>query len=190
MLWGNNAFANNSNAPLYANVANVYSGLRYGSNTIYGVKPGEMGNTQGQGPNVAHAGWVFFDKGRGPITSLNISNGGMGVNANGYLAITSGGGSGANISFIVGNTLTGTVGFSSNAQHNGVVSIVINDGGSGYNAQPNVWFSGAGGWPIANANLVPGMGGRCGRPVSEVLVAMSTITGDVSTGNIHFPGVT
>jgi hypothetical protein len=185
-LWGNNAFANNSNAPKYANVNSDFSGLRYGSNSVYGVKTGEKANTQGQGPNVAHSGWVYFDLGRGPLAGLQIS-GGQGYNANGYLSISGGGGSGANVSYVVGNAQTAAVGFSSNSQQNTIVSFVINNGGSGYNAAPTIQTLGI--TVIANATYTPILGGRGGRPQSEVLVAMSTITGDVSTGNIHFPGV-
>jgi hypothetical protein len=187
-LWKNNAFANGTNTPAYAN-NNTDRGLRYAANNVYGVKTGEKGNTSGQGPNVAHSGWVYFDLGRGPLATLNIANGGVGINSNGFLNVSGGGGTGANIAFYIGNAQTAAIGFSTNPLLNVVVNVVVASGGSGYNTAPNVWFSGVGGWPIANGNFQPSMGGRSGRPISEVLVAMSTIVGDVSTGNIHFPGV-
>lgn len=188
-LWRNEYTANGAYKPAYANSANILSLNTYAANNVYGVKTGEKANTQGQGPNVAHAGWVYFELGRGPVATLNIANGGVGINSNGYFAITGGGGTGANIQFYIGNAQTATIGFSTNPILNTVVSVVVNNGGSGYNAAPNVWFSGTGGWPIANGLFQAGMGGRCGRPISEVLVAMGSMTGDVSTGNVHFPGV-
>lgn len=187
-LWKNEATANGAYKPLYANT-NADRGLKYAANNVYAVKTGEKANTQGQGPNVAHSGWVYFDLGRGGVVGALISGAGTGINSNGFLTIAGGGGTGANVAFYIGNAQTApAIGFSTDASRNVIVQLAVQANGSGYNgAAFSVRHDGYS--AISNATFALVLGGRGGRPVSEVLVAMSTITGDVSTGNIHFPGV-
>lgn len=159
-LWGKLDNATGNQKPKFANTSSTY-----------GVSVTEQANTTGDGPKVAHSGWVKQTIGTGPVKGITISVAGEGY-SNGFLKFTGGGGTGANASFTV------------NADGN-VTSIVINSGGSGYTSAPTV---------VANtsntsvATLTAVMGGRAGRRHYETLVATGSITGDDTADNTYFPG--
>lgn len=160
-LWGNLDNATGNNKPKYANTA-----------TTYGVSVTEAANTTGDGPKATHSGWVKQTIGTGPVKSIAITAAGGGY-SNGYLAITGGGGTGANASF--------TVDASGN-----VVAVVINSGGSGYSSAPTVRATGSN---TSIASLSATLGGRGGRRFYETLVATGSITGDDAADDTYFPGV-
>lgn len=159
-LWGNNDNATGNNKPLYSNTA-----------TTYGVSVTEAANTTGDGPKVAHSGWVKQTIGTGSVTTVTISAAGTGY-SNGFVAFSGGGGTGANASFLT------------DANGN-VVSVVINSGGSGYTSAPTAIATGTN---TAPATLAATVGGRAGRRHYETLVATGSITGDDTVDNTYFPG--
>src|SRR4051812_33797362 len=94
-LWGKNDLANN--APKYGAAA---WGENNGTNTnVYGVSSAEKSNTSGKGPAVAHSGWVKLRLGTGGVSNVVITNGGIGYNANGFLAFSAAAGANANASY-------------------------------------------------------------------------------------------
>lgn len=158
-LWGNLDNATGNNKPVYSNTA-----------TTYGVSVTEAANTDGDGPKVAHSGWVLQTVGTGPVTELTIVDAGEGY-SNGFLRFT-GDGSGANASFTVN-------------EDGNVTSVVINSGGSGYSSAPTIIVPGTN---TAIASVTATVGGRAGRRSYETLVATGSITGDDSNDDTFFPG--
>ena len=159
-LWGKTDHASGYQKPKYANTSSTY-----------GVSATEAANTTGDGPKVAHSGWVKQTIGTGPIKGITIVNNGAGY-SNGFLKFTGGGGTGANASFTV------------NASGN-ITAIIINSGGSGYTSAPTVVANTSN---SAVASLTAVLGGRAGRRSYETLVATGSITGDDTADNTYFPG--
>ena len=194
MLWGNNDYATGNNKPLYANTSPSASNstingskantAKYYGN-VWGVSATEAANTLGDGPKVAHAGWVSQKIGTGPISSITLTRAGSGINAGGYLSISGGGGSGANISFAIANSQNTLEAYSTNSAWNVVASLTINDPGSGYTSAPTVLYVGAN---TSRPSVEVTMGGRTGRVQYETLVAMGSIAGDNTADNTYFPG--
>lgn len=134
---------------------------------VFGVSAAEAGNTSGEGPKVAHSGWVNRKEGSGPIAGISITSGGKGY-ANGFLSITGGGASNttANASYAVranGSVDTVTIATPGAGYSNGfvtitnggtgnsaanisytvnaagnIVSVIINNGGSNYDSVPTL----------------------------------------------------
>jgi len=165
-LWGANddpAVAS-TNKPkwLSTNTGRKFKKNQRTANT-YGVSVAEQANTQkGVTP-----GWVTAQRGSGPVVSVNVvqlTPGNFTVNTNVSVAFaTNAGGSGANgiANFVSGN----------------LVSITIDQGGSGYVNAPAVTISGGNG-NTAAYTLTAVMGGRVGRTAFETLVTMNTIVSD------------
>jgi hypothetical protein len=197
-LWGNQDTANGYQKPLFANTTNVWSsstinGSAANTNAYYGnvfgVSANEMNNNAVHGP---HGGWQSQKVGTGPVTRIDIVNGGTGINAAGYLLITDSSvlaqGAGFNASFTIANSQNTLQSFSSNSTLNTINSITINNGGSGFSAVSslNVRTNGSNTlWPSLSITL----GGRAGRLNYETLVAMGSITGDDPRDNVYFTGV-
>ena len=96
-LWGNLDTVSGNQKPLFANTSNVQSnstihGTAANTDTYYGmvmgVSAGEEANSVGKPQHPTHAGWVSVKYGTGPIVSINIANGGVGINSNGYTGFT------------------------------------------------------------------------------------------------------
>lgn len=149
------------------------------ANTVYGVSVTELANTQSIAAKaVPHAGWVRVYVGTGPLGAINITNPGSGINANGFLSITGGGGDGtANASYIVSSN--------ANSQLNVITQIVLNNPGAKFNSAPTISFTGAN---TVAPTFAPVLGGRAGRVRAETLVAMATISSDNTLDDTLFPG--
>lgn len=152
--------------PKYANTASVF-----------GVSATEVANTDGHGPKVAHAGWVKQTLGTGGVASITIDDPGSGINANGFIVFTGGGGSGANASYVVSSNADPTL--------NVVVSVTLHSPGSGYTSAPTAATDNDG---IDAATFVVTAGGRAGRVFYETLVAGGSMTGDDPDDDTYFPG--
>ena len=161
-LWG--ATDNSANAPKWT----VLSGLGSSANgfTAYqnvqtsafesgaqlgieGVNTVEIANTQlsnGAGfGKAAHVGWNLRKQGTGYVSSVSISSGGQGYNANAYIIFTGGGGisgSNANASYTIANSLNSSQTFSSNARQNTIVTVTLNSPGSNYTSAPTATAQG------------------------------------------------
>jgi hypothetical protein len=174
-LWGNKDYATGNNKPLYSNTS-----------TTYGVSVTEAANTSNDGPRVVHTGWVKQTIGTGFIKTVSINNAGRGVNAAGYLTISGGGGSNANISYAIANSQNTLQSFSSNAYWNVITSLTINNPGDGYTSNPTIIYSGT---VLTQPNITFEMGGRIGRRSYETIVAMGSITEDNPSDNVYFVGI-
>lgn len=173
-LWGNLDNATGNNKPKYSNTA-----------TTYGVSVTEKANTLVDGPKVAHSGWVKQTVGTGPIVSIAIANAGTGINSTGFLTISGGGGSNANVSYAIANSQNTLQSYSTNSAWNVVSSVTIVSGGSGFTSTPTVTYVGAN---TIRPQFTATVGGRAGRRSYETLVATGTITGDDSADDTYFPG--
>ena len=173
-LWGKLDNATGNQKPKFANTSSTY-----------GVSATEAANTTGDGKKVAHSGWVKQTIGTGGIKAISISGAGQGYNSAGYLTITGGGGTGANISYTIANSQNSLQSYSSNAYLNAISTLVINNPGSGYTSSPTIR---AGGANISAASFAVALGGRAGRRSYETLVATGSITGDDTADNTYFPG--
>ena len=201
MLWGNLDTVSGNQKPVFANTSNAQSnssinGTRANTNHHYGmvmgVSPGEVANSIGKPQHPTHGGWVSVKYGTGPVQSMNIANGGMGINAAGYLLLTDasahGQGAGFNASFTIANSQNTLQSFSTNSSLNVINTITIINGGSGFsNASAiNVRTNGSNTvWP----NIQITLGGRGGRILTETLVATGTITGDDPRDNVVYSGI-
>jgi hypothetical protein len=191
-LWG--ATDNSANAPKWT----VLSGLGSSANgfTAYqnvqtsafesgaqlgieGVNTVEIANTQlsnGAGfGKAAHVGWNLRKQGTGYVSSVSISSGGQGYNANAYIIFTGGGGisgSNANASYTIANSLNSSQTFSSNARQNTIVTVTLNSPGSNYTSAPTATAQGGN---ISAATFTVTMGGRVGRVQFETLVALNNV---------------
>jgi len=176
MLWGANddpAVAS-TNKPKWLTNA---SGRKFKKNqntaNTYGVSVAEQANTaKGVTP-----GWVTAQRGSGPVSSVQVvalgTPGNYTVNTNVSVSFaTNAGGTGANgiAQFSGGN----------------LVSILVDQGGSGYVNAPAVTVTGGNGNSAAYT-LTAVMGGRVGRTSFETLVTMNNIVGDdAANDNIIF----
>lgn len=173
-LWGNLDNATGNNKPKYSNTA-----------TTYGVSVTEEANTLGDGPKVAHSGWVLQTIGTGPLASLTIANSGTGINSSGFLTVSGGGGANANISYAIANSQNTLQSFSTNPAWNVVASVTIVSGGNSFTSAPTVRYTGAN---TIRPQFTATVGGRAGRRSYETLVATGSITGDDSNDDTYFPG--
>ena len=199
-LWGNLDAASGNQKPVFANTSNAYSnstinGTAANTNAyygnMYGVSAGEQANAVKSG---AHSGWVSQKIGTGPVVSLSVAGGrGTGINANGFIILTDGSylrqGNNSNISFVMANTQNTLERFSTNPTWNGVGSITVVNGGSGWsnaNAITGVVSNAAN---TTQPTVTVTLGGRAGRIQYETIVATGTITGDDPRDNVYFTGV-
>ena len=195
-LWNNLDGPTGNSKPVYANTSYLNSNSTingveantakyYGA--VWGVSATEQGNTQAiaAGHHPQHAGWVSQKIGTGPIKTISIVNGGSGYNAAGYLTVTGGGDGTVNIAYTIANSRNTMQNYSTNAAWNTIASLVINNGGAGFNVAPTVAALGAN---ISSASFTVTLGGRAGRTNYETLVAMGSITGDNAADDKYFPG--
>lgn len=131
-----------------------------------------------------HAGWQLRTEFTGPLTLSFVGGfpaGGQGVNSNGFIILTGNtSGSGYNLRFLYGNTLTGVVGPAGNVFQNGIVS-VVGSMGSNFNVAPTGFVLNYDGSSVANTPISAptgftfGVGGRGGRVQYETLITMANI---------------
>lgn len=197
-LWGNLDAASGNQKPLFANTSNAYSnstinGTAANTNTyygnMYGVSAGEQANATKAG---AHSGWVSQKIGTGPVAALSVT-GGEGINANGFIILTDGSylkqGTEANISFVMANTQNTLERFSTNPTWNGVGSVTIVNGGSGWSNSAAITGVVSNAANTSQPTITVTLGGRAGRIQYETIVATGTITGDDPRDNVYFVGV-
>lgn len=173
-LWGNLDNATGNQKPIFSNTS-----------TTFGVSVTEAANTLVDGPKVAHSGWVLQTVGTGPIESIAIANSGTGINSAGFLIVSGGGGTGANVSYAIANSQNTLQSFSTNPAWNVVASVTINSPGSGFTSAPTITYNGAN---TIRPQFTATVGGRAGRRFYETLVATGSITGDDTADNTYFPG--
>lgn len=173
-LWGNLDNVTGNSKPKYSNTA-----------TTYGVSVTEAANNLVDGTKVAHSGWVKQTIGTGPILSVAIANAGSGINSSGFLTVSGGGGSNANISYAIANSQNTLQSFSTNSAWNVVASVTLVSGGEGFASAPTVLYTGAN---TIRPQFTVTLGGRAGRRSYETLVATGSITGDDSNDDTYFPG--
>jgi hypothetical protein len=149
--------------------------------TVFGVSVTERANATGALTGAQHAGWNIVKRGTGGIATVTISNPGTGINANGFLSVTSVGGAAntvnANIAYYVSSN--------ANSSLNVVTSVVIVHPGLGYTSAPTVIYNGSN---TIRPTFTITMGGKVGRIMSETLVAAGSITGDDPADDSLFPG--
>ena len=191
MQWGKLDDISGNQKPKFANTANVF-----------GVTATEKANTRGQattnttgkGVNITHTGWVQFRIGEGPVKAIGITSPGSGINSEGFLVFTGGGGTGANATYTIANVQNVMQGYSSNNSWNVINSVILTAVGAGFNCLPTIsTAAGSRGLTVANTinspSFVITLGGRAGRISSETLVAINSITGDSSDDNVFFTGI-
>ena len=191
-LWG--ATDNSANAPKWtvlSGLGSAANGFTAYQNTttsafvnqaqigIEGVNTIEIANTQlSNGAGVgkaAHVGWNLRKQGTGYVSSVAVSSGGQGYNANAFIVFTGGGGiagSNANASYAIANSINTSQSFSSNALQNTIVSVTLNSPGSNYTSAPTATAQGSN---ISAATFTVTMGGRVGRVQFETLVALNNV---------------
>jgi hypothetical protein len=197
-LWGNQDTANGVFKPVFANTSNISSSSTingsaantnayYGN--MYGVSAGEQDREAAHG---AHAGWTSQKIGTGPIDAISILTPGQGLNASGFLLVTDGSplgqGAEANISYTIANTANTLQASSSNARLNGISTLTIVNGGSGFSNASLLTVIPTG-TNIALPTFSITLGGRGGRINYETIVAMGSISGDDPRDNTYFSGV-
>jgi len=193
-LWG--ATDNSANAPKWTvlsglgSSANGYTAFQNTTTSAFvnnlqlgieGVNTVEIADTTLQNSNgagfgkAAHTGWNLRKQGTGYVSSVSISSGGQGYNANAYIIFTGGGGisgSNANASYTIANSLNSSQTFSSNALQNTIVTVTLNSPGSNYTSAPTATAQGGN---ISAATFTVTMGGRVGRVQFETLVALNNV---------------
>lgn len=156
-LWGLRDFVSGNNKPLWANTANVY-----------GVDASEAQAANNRSRRMA-PGWVEFQRGRGYVQGISITNAGSNITSAGFVTIDGGNADiAANIRYTV-NTTTNTVN-----------SVTIVNQGAGYLNVANAYVVNTG--VGFRATFALQMGGRFGRNVHETLVFTRNITGDADAG--------
>jgi hypothetical protein len=208
MLWGNIDYTTGNNKPLYANTSNTTSnssinGTSANTDKFYGIVAGvsadeeERSNNTPQHP--VHAGWVSLKIGTGPVSDVTITSRGTGINANGFIVVTDtatdstangyGVGTGANISFTIANTQNLLQTFSSNSAWNGIGTLTVVNGGSGYSNVSKITYAVSNAANTTQPVLSIILGGRAGRIQTETLVAMGSITLDAPSDNAYYTGI-
>lgn len=200
-LWGNIDYATGNNKPKFANTtlttsessihgADANTDKYYGA--VAGVSPTEKTVAATKAQNPAHAGWVSYKIGTGPLKTLAIANGGVGFNSAGFLIVSDGStygqGTGANVSFSIANAQNTLQTFSTNPLWNVISGYTIVNAGSGYSNAAAVTVT-ATGDNISAPEITVTLGGHAGRVKTEVLVAMGSITADNPADNAHFTGI-
>lgn len=197
-LWGNLDTASGNQKPVFANTSNAYSnstinGTAANTDTYYGNMFGVSAGEQANAPKAgAHSGWVSQKIGTGPVASISVS-GGEGINANGFIILTDGSylgqGTGANISFVMANTQNTLQRFSTNPTWNGVGSVTIVSGGSGWSNADAITGVVSNAANTTQPTITVTLGGRAGRIQYETIIATGSISGDDPRDNVYFAGV-
>ena len=175
-LWGNLNGPTGNSKPKYANVASTL-----------GVSVTEKSNTQAiaAGNIPPHSGWVKQTLGTGGISTITISSGGTRINSAGFLTISGGAGTGANVSYTTANSQNTLQSYSSNSAWNVIATVVVNNPGTGFTSAPTITYTGAN---STRPTFTATVGGRSGRKFYETLVATGTIRGEDTADNTYFPG--
>ena len=169
-----NGFTAFQNVQTSAFVTGVQLGIE-GVNTVE-IADTSLLSSNGAGVGkAAHVGWNLRKQGTGYVSSVAVSSGGRGYNANGYIVFTGGGGiarSNANASYVIANSINVQQSYSSNALQNTIVSVTLNSPGSNYTSAPTATAQGSN---ISAATFTVTMGGRVGRVQFETLVALNNV---------------
>lgn len=197
-LWGNRDLPSGNQKPVFANTSNSTSnstinGTAANTNAYYGnmfgVSAGEQDREARHG---AHAGWTSQKIGTGPISAIDILTRGTGINTAGFLLFTDtsvlGQGASVNVSYTIANTANLLQASSSNPALNGINTLTIVSGGSGWSNASQITVRTNG----ANTTLPTftiTLGGRGGRINYETIVAMGSITDDDPRDNVFFSGI-
>ena len=150
---------------------------------VEGVNTVEIADTTLQSSNgggfgkAAHAGWNLRKQGTGYVSSIDISSGGQGYNADAYVVFTGGGGSGANASYTKANSLNTSQTYSSNARQNTIVTVTLNQAGANYTSAPTATAQGSN---ITAATTIPTT--ALSGTITNAQLANSTISG-ISLGS-------
>ena len=189
-LWGNRDLASGNQKPVFANTSPSTSNstingtaantAKYYGN-MWGVSATEAANTSADGKKVAHAGWVSQKIGTGPIAGLTILTRGTGINTAGFLTFADGSplgqGTGLNVSYTIANTANLLQASSTNPALNGINTITIVSGGSGFSNVSLVTLRTNGAnTTLPTFSITPG--GRAGRVNYETIVSMGSMTDD------------
>lgn len=198
-LWKNIDAANGYGKPLFANTTNAWSsstinGSAANTNQYYGNMYGVSAAEDAANPHTSsHAGWVSQKIGTGPIKSLSVSSGGVGVNSAGFVIVTDGSylgqGTGTNISYTIANTRNVMQAFSTNSSWNVVNTVTVVNGGSGFSNVSAITTTITGSTFTTAPTFNITLGGRAGRFTYETIVAMGSITGDDPRDNVYFAGI-
>jgi len=182
-LWTNSDAANG--APKFAGVAGVITatgsqmfgntqiaafdtGLRESAG-IFGVDTTEQGVSASSNTHPQHAGWVFVNRGTGPIISVTANTSSVATNTT--LTLTGGGTGAVQANVYVSVNAQGYV-VNSAIQINELSGFI----GGNYLTVPTHGTAG-------NARFTFTLGGRAGRSQTETLVAMGTL------GNVNATGI-
>jgi hypothetical protein len=201
MLWGNLDTVSGNQKPVFANTSNAHSnstinGAAANTKTYYGnvmgVSATEQQNTLGLKQHPAHSGWVSIKYGTGPVLSIS-SVSGAGINAAGYLLLTDtsvqpGSGANVNASFTIANSQNTLQTYSTNSAWNTISTITVTNGGDGWSNASLIRVV-TNGSNTSLPTFTVTLGGRAGRIKTEVLVAMTSISGDDPKDNVLFSGV-
>ena len=199
-LWGNRDLPSGNQKPVFANTTNASSsstinGAKANTNKYYGNVYGVSAAEEGVSPqHGSHAGWVSQKIGTGPIAAVGILTRGTGINTAGFLLVTDGSplgqGTGLNISYTIANTANLLEAYSTNPALNGINTVTIVNGGSGWSNTAAALLT----VKVNQSNTTQPTfalvgGGRAGRLNYETIVAMGSITDDDPRDNVYFSGV-
>jgi hypothetical protein len=184
-LWGNNDNAANSviwapaqvnKAPSAAERDALYANTTkdaYITNTIigqFGLDTTEMNSTNAA---AQHAGWILKRTGTGGVKTITLVSGGSGINTGGgFLAITGGGGAGANASYTTANSQNVLQVFSTNPAWNVINTVTLTNPGANFTSAAAIVYNGAN---TTRPVITLTMGDRVGRVTIETLVAGGSI---------------
>jgi len=200
-LWGNTEYASGNQKPVFANTSNATSSstingtvantIAYYGN-IVGISANEKSNSSGAGPKLTHAGWVSQKIGTGPISDVQIATRGAGLNTAGFIVVTDtsphGQGASVNISYTIANTANLLQASSANSTLNGISTLTVVSGGSGYSNASQLTAKVSQSTNTTQPTFTFVLGGRGGRVAYETIVAMGSIASDDTRDNDFFPG--
>lgn len=180
-LWGMTDFANNapkfqvaSGLGISANGGVLFDNVQTGAFKsgigigVFGVDAREATNTQFEGANTTHAGWVKRTVGTGYVVSVAVTNGGTGYTPGpGWITFSGGGTSNTSANALFQVNAAGSV---ANVTINATAT--LSGGGANYNAAPTANATVAYTTP---AVFVVTTGGRIGRRSYETLVASGSM---------------
>lgn len=200
-LWGSIEHASGNQKPVFANTSNATSSstingsianTNAGYGNVIGISTNEKSNASGDGAKLTHSGWVSQKIGTGPVTAVAIATRGTGLNTTGFLVVTDtsvhGQGASLNVSYTIANTLNLLQASSSLPSLNGINTVTIVSGGSGWSNATLMSVKVSDAANTTQPTFTFTLGGRAGRVSYETLVATGSITGDDPRDDGYFPG--
>lgn len=173
VLWGvaqlNKAASATNRDALYENTTKD----EFVRNTIdgqFGISAAEKNSANAA---AQHAGWNLKRTGLGGIKTITLVSGGSGINTGGgFLAITGGGGAGANASYTTANSQNTMQVSSTNPAWNVINTVTLTNPGANFTSAAAIVFNGAN---TTRPVITLTMGDRVGRVTMETLVAGGSI---------------